>query len=165
MANKGWVAIHRKLLDSSIWIGPDSFDTRSAWIDLLLKVNHEEKTIVVNAKPRTIKRGQMLTSVRKLSMMWHWSNTKTIRFLETLQRLGMIYKESAMGGTLVTIVNYSDYQDLRNTSGNASDNASGNRSGNANGNQTTINTFGIKNNELNNVNNGSAAPAFSGWEE
>ena len=106
----GWIKLHRKLQDCWIWTSTKPFDERSAWIDLLLSANHADKEIVFNGKPMTIKRGQVLTSVRRLSERWHWSVNRTYRFLDRTQNDEMLQKESNKDRTLLTIVNYEVYQ-------------------------------------------------------
>lgn len=61
-----------------------------------------------------VKRGQKLTSIRKLCERWGWSNTKVTKFLKLLETDGMITYFSDTKKTLITIVNYSDWQDNEN---------------------------------------------------
>ena len=41
----GWVKIHRQIQDNAIWMSDEPFDSRSAWIDLILMANHEDKEV------------------------------------------------------------------------------------------------------------------------
>lgn len=111
----GWIRLHRKVTQSMIWDTAEPYDKRSAWIDLLLSVNHEDQEILVGGEPMKIHRGQRFTSVRKLAERWNWGNGKTLRYLRTLERLEMIQKDRTHGGTLITIVKYGFYQSERNT--------------------------------------------------
>lgn len=118
--SKGWIKLYRQILECDLWIGFDDetvepFDRRSAWIDLLLRANHSDKEILFNSKPMTITRGQLMTSVRKLSTRWGWSVKKTYNFLDMLVKLGMVTKDSDYSKTLLTIVNYAVYQSDGNT--------------------------------------------------
>ena len=112
MANKGWICLHRSLQDSSIWLNDEPFDVRSAWVDLLLTANHEDKEIIFDSHARMIKRGQCLTSVTKLAARWKWSKKKTLKYLRLLEELKMITKKSDNRATLLTLLNYSKYQGL-----------------------------------------------------
>ena len=112
---EGWIALHRKIQDCEIWSNSQPFDMRSAWIDLILLANHRDANIVFDYKPMTVKRGQYLTSVRKLGIRWSWSKNRTLKFLRLLEELGMVHRESNNQRTLLTIVNYSDYQDVQDT--------------------------------------------------
>ena len=111
-ANKGWICLHRSIQESSIWNNEEPFDKRSAWIDLLLSANHEDREIMFDSHVRMVKRGQMVTSVRKLSEKWSWSEKRTLKFLRLLEEAKMITKNSDNRATLLTVLNYAKYQDL-----------------------------------------------------
>lgn len=113
--SKGWIKTYRKIQDCWIWLDKEPFDRRSAWIDLLLTANHSDKKILFNGELITVKRGQILTSIRKLSEKWKWSYDKCSRYLKILESDGMLQKESDNFRTLLTIVNYEVYQDMPNT--------------------------------------------------
>lgn len=110
MAEVGWVRLHRKIRECSIWDDDEPFDMRSAWMDLVMLANYEDKRTIFNGKPITIKAGQRITSVRKLADRWHWGKDRTLRYLKTLEAEGMIIKDSNNRRTLITIVNYGKYQ-------------------------------------------------------
>lgn len=112
---KGWICLHRQIQDCLIWLDDEPFDRRSAWIDLLLLANHEDKEILFDGKKVTIRRGQFLTSVRKLSERWGWSKDRTLRYLRLLEKLEMIHRESNARRTLLTIIKYENYQNLQDT--------------------------------------------------
>ena len=111
----GWILLHRKLQECEIWNNAQPFDMRSAWVDLLLLANHRDVEIVFDYKPMIIKRGQYLTSVRKLSARWSWSKNRTLKYLRLLESLNMITRESDKQRTLVTVVKYEFFQDCRDT--------------------------------------------------
>ena len=90
---KGWICLHRKIQECSIWDNDEKFDCRSAWIDLLLLANHEDKKTLFDGKPVVVKRGQRITSVRQLAERWHWGNDRTLRYLRLLESEKMIIKE------------------------------------------------------------------------
>ena len=115
MASQGWIAVDRKIFDNLIWKNDDPFDRRSAWIDLLLLVNHADNKVLINGKVETVKRGQRITSILFLAQRWRWSRTKTKAFLKMLESEGMIRLDvQAKKKTIVTITNYSKYQDKQN---------------------------------------------------
>lgn len=115
MADKGWIKTYRKIQECWIWLDKEPFDKRSAWIDLLLTANHADKKILFNGELITVKRGQILTSVRKLAIRWGWSNDKILRFLRLLESDEMLKKDSDKYRTLITIENYEVYQENTNT--------------------------------------------------
>ena len=124
--SSGWIKLYRQLQDCWIWLDKEPFDKRSAWVDLLLTANHSDKKILFNGELITIKRGQILTSVRKLSAKWKWSVNKVYRFLKLLESDEMLQKESDKDRTLLTIVNYSIFQCCEYTNGNSNGNTNGN---------------------------------------
>ena len=111
--NKGYIRLYRQLQDCWIWIdeeSPEKFTRGSAWIDLLLFANHKDKKIRYEDGFRIIKRGQFLTSKRKLAERWMWNRRTVDKFLDLLVKDEMITIECTTKHTLITIVNYSIYQ-------------------------------------------------------
>lgn len=114
MSSKGWIKLHRKINECWIW-DEKPFDKARAWIDLLLLANHSDKKILFNGNIICVKKGQYLTSIRKLSERWGWSFDKVTRFLKILVSEEMLIKESDNNRTLLTIVNYEVYQEVTNS--------------------------------------------------
>lgn len=107
---KGYIKFYRQIQDCWIWDNDEPYDIRSAWSDLLLSANHADKSLLFDGNLMTITRGQLLTSIRKLSAKWKWSTSKVTHFLALLEKDNMITKESDTKKTLLTIVNYDIYQ-------------------------------------------------------
>lgn len=114
MAEKGWIKIYRQLRDCWVWKSKP-FSKGQAWIDLLLKANHTDTKILFNGNLTTIKKGQILTSIRKLVDEWGWSKNTVTKFLNLLEEDGMLTRESDNHRTLITIENYSIFQDSKDT--------------------------------------------------
>lgn len=111
MDNGYWIKVYRKIRETAIWANDEPFDYRSAWIDLIMEANVTPNTIVYKGQIIKIKRGEYYTSVRKLSLRWHWSKDKVNRFLNLLIKCDMIRKHKEVRcATLLTLVNYDDYQ-------------------------------------------------------
>lgn len=109
MNDRGWIKLHRKILDCWIWqIKP--FDKSRAWIDLLLLAMHHDKNVVIDDKPFVIKRGSYFISRGKLADRWGWSIKKVDAYLKTLENEKMVTTTRTRKGTVVTIVNYEEYQ-------------------------------------------------------
>jgi DnaD/phage-associated family protein len=85
-----------------------------------------------------VKRGEKITSLRKLSERWGWSITKTKKFLNLLSDEKMISYKSDSKKTVYNIVNYEVYQDSENTKSNTEITLKENR------NKTEINQKEIK---------------------
>ena len=132
----GWVVLSRSLLNSNIWKMDEPHNYKSAWIDLILMVNHEDGEIITR-KGEVVKvpRGSTFTSIRKLAERWGWSAGKVLRYLETLTEAQMITQTGTRSGTLLSLVNYSNFQGRRNTDGYTD----GNTDGNTGGRRTTMN--------------------------
>lgn len=112
---KGYIKLHRQIQDCEIWVNSEPYDVRSAWVDLLMLANHRDKETIFDYKPLTIKRGQYLTSVRKLAERWGWSKNRVLKYLRLLENLQMIERDSNNQRTLLTIVNYEIYQCSQDT--------------------------------------------------
>lgn len=139
---KGYIKIFRQIQECWIW-DTGKFDKRSAWIDLLMLANHSEKKIVFNGEYITIEKGQYLTSIRNLATRWMWSTSTVSSFLRLLESDKMIKKESDKHRTLITIENYSVFQDTKYTKETPTDTPI----------DTVTNTLAETNNKLNKLNN------------
>lgn len=106
----GWISIHRKIQQSDIRLDKEPFDKRSAWIDLIMMANHEDKQILFNGKFIEVKRGEKITSLKQLSDRWRWSTGKVKRFLNLLESGSMIELKTKRRYTSYKVVNYNIYQ-------------------------------------------------------
>jgi len=107
----GWIKLHRQIQGHWLWLSEKPFDKRSAWIDILLMVNHEDKTVLLGNDLVEVKRGERLTSEPKLAERWGWSRTKVRNFLNLLEKDGMIEnKKEGRKRTRLKVLNYSIYQ-------------------------------------------------------
>lgn len=108
--DKGYIKLYRSVRDNWIWDeGP--YDRAHAWIDILLSASHCNTKMLFNGNLITVKRGTYITSIRKLADKWGWSRDKTAKFLNELEKDGMIAKNSDRYRTLLTVEKYSVYQD------------------------------------------------------
>ena len=108
--NKGWISLHRKILDNPIVPMQKPLSKFEAWVYLLLNVNHSEGKVVIGNEIIIVNKGSRITSIMKLCKTFGWGNTKVRNFLELLQKDDMIRYESNTNYTLVSICNYSTYQ-------------------------------------------------------
>ncbi|MFW5790574.1 MAG: DnaD domain protein [Bacillota bacterium] len=106
----GWIKLYRSVQDHWLWNNEKEFDERSAWIDLLLMVNYQDKKFQMGNELVNVKRGERITSQRKLAERWKWSRTKVRKFLELLERDGMIELERTSKRTRVKACNFDLYQ-------------------------------------------------------
>ena len=106
----GWIKLHRQIQECFLWRIKEPFDKRSAWIDLLLLMEHQNKNLMIDGKIETIKRGSYMLSIEKLCDRWMWSRNKVKRYLDVLELEHMIVTRRTNKGTLVSVVNYCVYQ-------------------------------------------------------
>lgn len=161
-ATKGWVKVHRQITDNIIWKSSESFDRRSAWIDLIMMANHEKKEFI-NHRGRTITLypGQLLTSINNLALKWHWSVNKVRRYLRLLDEQGMCTSSGTADGTVLTLIKYGIYQGRGQADGIADDTANETADGTADGIAHGTRTRMIKNDIKNDIKNQKkAAPRY-----
>ena len=108
----GWIKLHKSIMDHWLWGDPVVI---KAWLDLLLSVNYMDKKVLFNGRLITVKKGQIITSIRKLTERWGCTRRKANNIITMFAADGMIELKRDKGGTLLTIVNYSIYQDVRDT--------------------------------------------------
>lgn len=103
----GWIQLHRKLRDCWVWENPLYL---KAWIDILYSANYADKKILFDGEVITVKRGQFITSLRKLAVSWD-CNVKTVRrILGFMKEQEMVTVSTTGKGTLLTVINYDFYQ-------------------------------------------------------
>lgn len=117
----GYIKLYRQLQECWVWNADEKFSKGQAWVDLLLTANHKDKKILFDGELITIGRGQILTSLRKLSNKWCWSINTTKRFLNLLENDNMLIRRSDSKSTLLTIVNYENFQGMDFRSDTVSD--------------------------------------------
>ena len=111
---QGWIKLHRKVRENWLYQEDRVFSKFEAWMDILMRANHEDTKIVLGNELITVKRGQFITSELKLMDSWKWGKSKTRSFLELLEKDGMIVKKSDRKKTTITICNYNVYHDKEN---------------------------------------------------
>lgn len=121
--SSGWIKLHRQITENVLWQDVEPFDRRSAWIDLLLMVNHEDREIMVNGKIMVVQRGQTLTSEVKLAERWRWSRNRVRRFIAAMEAAKMLTVKRTGYGTWLNVVNYVFFQGVRTGNGTGNDTA------------------------------------------
>ncbi|MCI9641236.1 MAG: DNA replication protein DnaD [Eubacterium sp.] len=108
---QGWIKSYRSILDHWLWTDKP-FAKGQAWIDILHLVNHTKEKKFFDGKLIDVERGETITSIRKLTERWGWSNTKVKNFLNILEQEKMISLEkSDSKKTVLKVLNYAKYQD------------------------------------------------------
>jgi len=107
----GWIKIHRSLLECNELIG--NYERIGLWMVLLLLASHRPHT--VKKYKRDLEAGQLLTNLNKLSKLSGISETKIYRLLHYFSDNDMITIDGTNKYTVITIINYRKYQDIKVT--------------------------------------------------
>lgn len=108
----GWIKVHREIFDHWTW-KDKPFSQGQAWIDLIMKANHEEGSALIKGTVYNLSRGQQARSVLTLASDWGWSRGKVERFLKVLKTEHQIEHQTDNKTSIITICNYCKYQDRR----------------------------------------------------
>jgi len=106
---EGWITLHRKILDNSLWTC-EPFSRGQAWVDLILLANHKNSFFYIRGIKVEVERGQFARSEATLAARWKWSRTKLRKFLNDLKKEQQIEKQANNVIQIITIVNYDLYQ-------------------------------------------------------
>lgn len=111
-----FIKIDREIFSHWIW-NEKPFSRAQAWIDLIGLANHETKDFMHQGVLVHGKRGNVYRSKLWLADRWGWSRGKVDRFLNILEKENMIQENrvriGTVNGTVITIVNYGKFQDVR----------------------------------------------------
>lgn len=114
----GWIRLDRSWHKTDCLKQNEPFCERAAWVWLISNaawkdtVRHNHKGEVVD-----VKRGQLHTSLSALETTFNWSKKRIRGFLSRLENGHMLVAERAQSGTLLTICNYSKFQDVEDSEG------------------------------------------------
>lgn len=114
-SNKGWIKVHRDLLEDQIWTSSEPFSKRDAWIDLLLTAAYKKEKDEEDGKSIDILPGQIFTSFLALSRRWRWSRDKVRRFFRQTRHIRIDRVNRQTGKCLITIENWEVYQNTKKT--------------------------------------------------
>lgn len=154
---KGWIAIDRRITEHWIW---QDAKMCQRWIDLLLLASYEDKMIKYKWDRIMLKRGQVIFTARWLMGRWQTNYATITNLFNALKEDEMVKIQVFTKYSILTIVNYDDYQNTEvipgeneeisvtpYAQGNTYGNAYGNGKGNAYGNVLLIK----QNNNINNI--------------
>ena len=113
--SKGWIALHRKLLDKAIWT-ESTPEQKVILITLLLMANHAEKEWEWQGQKYVAKPGQFVTSLSKIAETagpgLSMQNVRTA--LKRFEKYDFLTNQSTKVNRLITINNWAFYQDKDN---------------------------------------------------
>ena len=105
---KGWIKIHRRILDNPIaFKDPDHF---TVWMYLLLEVAHEEYPVMFGGKKVILKPGQVTKGRVQIARETGVEQNKVYRILKLLESEHQIEQQKSNKCTLITVLNWEQYQ-------------------------------------------------------
>lgn len=105
----GWIKIHRSLVEDEI--AEKGLSALGLWTMLLTLANHSESKIIWKGELRYLKRGEILTTLRELSLNnKSVTITSTRRMLDFFEKRQSIRQEISTKGRIITLLNYESYQ-------------------------------------------------------
>lgn len=113
---EGWIKLSRQIEDHWLW-NKQPYSWGQAWIDLILLANHKDEKIPYKGEIIMCKRGDVNRSLQFLSKRWKWSIHKVSNFLNLLESDEMVKQKRNSKGTVITLVNYDNFQVSSNTKG------------------------------------------------
>jgi hypothetical protein len=105
----GWIKLHRKLTENPLYFS-EPFSRSMAWIDMLLIANHSDNYFFKRGIRVDVKVGQIGYDLDSLGKRWKWSRGKVERFILMLENDKQIVRQKTNVTTLISIVNYKEYQ-------------------------------------------------------
>ena len=107
---EGWISLHRKLFDNEILAKSGKYSRLEAWLWLLCSANFKEGKFALGTEVIIAKKGDVVTSQKKLCKKFKWGNTKLRNFLKLLENDSMIELNTEAKLTRISICNYNTYQ-------------------------------------------------------
>jgi hypothetical protein len=107
--SSGWFKLHRGWQDSQMF---RSDKDKLNWLWLIERAVYvDEHEISINNSPHTLKRGQLSYSIRYLAKAWGCSTSYVRTYIAHLKKWHAIETQNRTGQTIITICNYSKFQD------------------------------------------------------
>lgn len=105
---EGWIKLHRKLIKSEVF---ENEKLLKVFVWCMIKATRYSKEIVVGANKINLLPGQFVTGRRKAAMELGMKDSTANNYLKRLEAMQMIRLNCNNRFTVVTIENYSFYQD------------------------------------------------------
>ena len=137
----GWIKVFRKIIDDEIWNSPEPYDSRSAWLDLLLRAAYERQEVKTSQGIVILQPGELITTEAELAARWKWSRRKVRKFLADNKLAKRRTGNGTRSGTILTLENYTIYQGKRTKSDTKTDTKSGQEPGQTEKNIIYINNI------------------------
>jgi hypothetical protein len=105
---KGWIRLDRAIQDHFLWREPEAL---KLWLHLLMAASLTDKATVFNGKMLNIKRGDVVFGLHAASARLDISVRRLRKYLDWFQSDNMIDKQTTNKFSIISITNYSQYQD------------------------------------------------------
>jgi hypothetical protein len=113
MSGKGWISLHRSILDHWIWQDEKHFRW---WITILLHVNHTPSKFPINGELFNCSPGESFKSIESWMSLFRCSKPTVLKFFELLENDGMITRKIVGKGNrrkhLLSVVNWAKFQQM-----------------------------------------------------
>jgi hypothetical protein len=106
----GYIKLYRQLREHPIWT-TERFTRGQAWVDLLMLAQFTDFSFRIRGNLVKLDRGQIGHSKAHLAGRWKWDRKTVQKFLDELEKDGMITQQKTKVVTVVTVVNYGTWQD------------------------------------------------------
>ena len=104
---KGWIYLHRDVMNHWTWRNPRHFQW---WVLLLFLAEWEPSKLQFGNSLVTVKRGEIASTTRTLAQMMRCTCKTALNFLDILEKNDMIVVTKKSRYTIIKIVNYERYQ-------------------------------------------------------
>lgn len=107
MENNGWIKLYRKLLQSPIF---ENEKALKVWVWCLCKATHVEREQLVGKQLVHLEKGQFITGREKASKELKMNGRTIYDYFMLLENLSMIHIKSNNKFSIISIVNWEEYQ-------------------------------------------------------
>lgn len=116
---KGYVKFFREMIDHPIVSKNANYFT--VFSHLLLNASHAGYSVIFRGRRIQLKAGQLTIGREQIAKKWKIPSSTVYDILKTFEKEGMITMESDRQCTLITIVNWAEYQLQESSLGRSSD--------------------------------------------
>ena len=107
--DKGWVKVHRKLLDNPV-VCKDA-DHIAVWMFMLLSATHTPQQVLFGGDVITLKPGQFISGRSAISKAVKVEENKVNRIIKFFKKQQLIEQQASTKNSLFTILNWNEYQE------------------------------------------------------
>lgn len=123
---EGYIKVYRKMIHSPIWHDPDLF---RLWMYCLIKASHKDRKVLVDKQEIELKSGQFVTGRFSLHQEFNQGipprkqtkDTTLWNWLKKLESMGNIDIKSSNKYSVISIVNWCEYQETLTTDSQQND--------------------------------------------